>query len=101
MIIKPSKQRYDEFAIRAELRRRGLTFKVMSDVSGIDVKAFSAAFVKPSKKVNEFIAKSLGIPTHELWPDWFDHDGDLVPALYRKKLSKMRSALSNLESQVA
>ncbi len=100
MILKPSKEKYDEYAIRAELGRRGITFKSMAKVSGIDVKAFSAAFVKPSTKVNNFIAKSLGISTHELWPNWFDDEGELIPAKYRRRLSRLRGTSSNLESRV-
>ncbi len=101
MILKPSKQKYDEYAIRAELGRNGKTFKSMSEESGIDQKAFSAAFVKPSTKVNLFIAKTLGIPAHELWPDWFDHDDELIPAKYRIKLSKLRRLNASPESRVA
>jgi lambda repressor-like predicted transcriptional regulator len=101
VILKPLKLKYDEWAIRAELGRRGLTFKAMAAESGIDPKAFSAAFVKPSTKVNRFIAKSLGICAHELWPDWFDADDELIPARYRRKLNRLRRQDASPESRVA
>jgi Ner family transcriptional regulator len=102
MILKtPKPPKMDEFAVRAELGRRGLTFKKLAEESGFDQRSFSAAFFKPSVKVNTYIANTLGIPVHELWPYWFDADGDLIPAKYRRKLSRQRQSMASHESQVA
>lgn len=91
--IKPPK--LDEWAIKAELYRRGFTFNHMAAESGLSAKYFSAALKKPLPKANQFIAQKLGIPLHELWPFWFDADGDLIPAKYRRKLSSQRENLAS------
>jgi Ner family transcriptional regulator len=101
MILKPQKLKHDNWAIRAELGRRGFTFRKMAEESGFSASSLRAALNKPSIQVNFFIAKTLGIPAHELWPDWFDHDDELIPAKYRLKLSKLRRLNASLESRVA
>lgn len=98
MLLKPKKPRMDEWAIRAELGRRGFTFNKMAVESGFSASSLRAALVKPSTKVNLFIASKLGIEAHELWPDWFDADGDLIPAKYRRKLSRARQQMASPES---
>ena len=100
-MITLRKMKWDEWAIRAELKRRGLTFNRLAENSGISPHSLRASFRKPNSKVSVFIAKSLGIPAHELWPDWFDHDDELIPAKYRIKLSKLRAANASHESRVA
>jgi Ner family transcriptional regulator len=101
MILRPAKQKHDGWAVRAELGRRGLTFKAMAVESGFSASTLRAALVKPSSHANLFIAKSLGISAHELWPDWFFEDGELIPAKLRKKLSRYRSENASPESRVA
>jgi lambda repressor-like predicted transcriptional regulator len=90
MILKPQKMRFDEWAIRAELKRRGFTFAKMAEESGFSASSLRGALVKPSSKVNAFIASKLNQPLNELWPDWFDHDGDLIPTKIRQKLNRLR-----------
>jgi lambda repressor-like predicted transcriptional regulator len=101
MLLKPKPPKLDEWAIRAELRRKGWTFNRLAEESGFAAKSFSAAFKKPSVKVNAYMASVLGIPTHELWPFWFDHDGELIPARYRRKLSRLRQPMASQETQAA
>lgn len=99
ILLKPQKPKHDEWAIRAELRRRGHTFQKLADASGFTASSIRAALVKPSTKVNLFIASTLGIPANELWPDWFDADGDLIPVKYRLKLSRARQRMASPELQ--
>ena len=102
MILRtPPKAKLDEWAIKAELQRRGFSFNKLAQESGFAAKSFSAALKKPSVKVNAYMARVIGIPVHELWPFWFDADGDLIPARYRRKLSRQRHANASHESQVA
>lgn len=101
MLLKLQKAKWDEWAIKAELRRKGLRFKLMAGESGFSASTLRAALSKPSTNVNRFLAGKLGIPTHELWPDWFDADGELIPAKYRRKLSRLRSDSASHESRAA
>lgn len=98
MILKLRKARLDEWGIRAELRRRGKTFNVMAAESGFSASSLRAALVKPSTRVNLYLATVLGIPAHELWPDWFDEEGELIPAKWRRKLSRERHRRASPES---
>lgn len=41
-------------------------------------KTLSWALVKPHWRANQAIADFLGVPLHELWPQWFDEDGKLI-----------------------
>lgn len=95
MIFKTRKPKLDGWAMKAELGRRGLTFKKLSEESGFSQASLRMAFSRPSARVNLFIAQKLSIPLHELWPYWFDADGDLIPAKYRRKLSSQRQAVTS------
>lgn len=101
MIIKPKPPKMDEFAIRAELYRKGWTFTELAKESGFDARSFSAAFFKPSVKINTYMATVLGIPVWELWPYWFHDDGTLIPAVYRRKLSTLKARNVSHELDVA
>lgn len=99
MLFKLRQMKWDEWAIRAELRRKGFTFNKLATESGLAAKSFSACLSKPSTKANLFIADKLNIPAHDLWPDWFDADGDLIPVKYRLKLSRARQRMASPELQ--
>lgn len=101
MIFKPQKMRMDEWAIRAELKRRGKTFDGMAAESGLAASTLRSALKVPSSKANAFIALTLGQPLNELWPDWYDHDGDLIPIKIRKKLSRMRRESASQNRTIA
>jgi|GEM_PF-2054803 len=100
-ILKLQKSKWDRWAIVAELRRRGHRFKDLAGESGFSASSLRAALVKPSTNVNRFIAELLKTPVHELWPDWFDEDGELIPARYRAKLSRQRRLAASQESRAA
>lgn len=101
MILKLKPLKHDEWGIRAELGRRGFTFRKLSEESGISTKSLSTALKRPLPRANAFIAKKLGMSVHELWPDWFDADIGLIPAKIRKTLSTRRREMASHESRVA
>lgn len=37
-----------------------------------------AMSTSPRLRANKAIADFLGVPLHELWPQWFDEDGKLI-----------------------
>jgi Ner family transcriptional regulator len=96
--IQPKLAKWDQWAIRAQLRRRGHTFQKLAAESGFAASTLSAALIRPSTRVNRFIASKLGITPHELWPDWFYEDGDLIPARHRQKLSRKRQQMASPQS---
>lgn len=92
---------WDQFAIKAEIRRRGKTLEALAKEAGVSGSFMRRAFRVPSTRTNNVIAQFLNVPTHVLWPDWFDLDGDLIPARYRRKLSRQRLAKASQESRAA
>lgn len=100
-MLKLQKAKWDEWAIRAELQRRGKSFKKLAAESTFSAGSLRMALKRPSTKVNQFIATLLGVSTHELWPDWFDDDGELIPAKYRRKLTALRGSSASHESRAA
>lgn len=98
MSRKLSNSKWDVWAIKAELRRRGFTAKKLAEDSGFSKASVYVALARPVSGVNKYIAGVLGVPVHELWPDWFEDDGDLIPARTRKKIKQKRqqSASHNL-----
>ena len=101
MIFKAGKEKWDEWAIRAELKRRGLSFRAMALESGQSASSLRAGLVKPSTNVNHFIAAKLDIPIHELWPSWYFSDGKLIPLEMRKRLKPGTPRESSPETRAA
>ena len=101
MFIKPKPARLDFWGIKAELGRKGFTLAKLAAESGLDKQRISACLKRPDPRANLCVAKVLNIPVHELWPHWFDADGDLLPPKYRKKLSTQRTPMASHESAVA
>ena len=98
MIFKLKKMTMDKYAIAAALKRARLSYKKMAAESGFSHSSLNGALKKPLTNANKFIAAKLGKSVHELWPDWFDADGDLIPSRYREKLSKQRQQAQSQEA---
>lgn len=98
-MIKPRKTIWDRFSIAAEIRRRGFSLQSLGEHLGIDGGAMRLGLRAPYKRVNRAIADFLAVPVHELWPCWYDEDGDLLPPKYRAKLSRQRAESASRESQ--
>lgn len=99
---KARKTIWDSFAIKAELKRRGYTRERLAQEAGVSPSAVGVCLAhKPSNRCNQFIAQLLQVPVQELWPDWFDEDGDLIPAQTRKKLKHKRERIASQESRAA
>ncbi len=97
----PRKSKWDQFAIKAEIRRRGHTLESLAKDFGLSGSFLRRVFRNPSTRANGLIAQFLDVPVHELWPDWFDLDGEMKPAKYRRKLSRLRADSASRESRAA
>lgn len=67
------------FDIIAELRKAGSSLAGVGRNVGLSRKSMSWALIKPHPRANSAIAHFLGRPMHELWPEWFDEAGGLLP----------------------
>lgn len=66
---------WDRHAIRAEIHRRGSTLTNIALDNGLGASSCRVALLTPSPAANRAISDFLGVPLHELWPDWFDASG--------------------------
>ena len=82
---------WDEYAIKAAIRRNGETLTSLARASGYEPSTFRAAFKKPSPGANRAMAQYLGLPVQTLWPMWFDDHGELIPARRRNSTHKIGS----------
>lgn len=95
------KPHWDQHAIKAEIYRRGYTIEALAREFGVSGSFLRRVFRNPSARANRLIAQFLKIPVHELWPNWFDADGDMIPAAYRRKLSRQQIDSASRESRAA
>lgn len=72
-------QRWDRFAIIAEVHRRGSTLVDLALENSLSESACRVALDRPVPSANRAIAEFLGVPLHELWPAWFDAEGNRRP----------------------
>jgi Ner family transcriptional regulator len=100
-MFKPRKTKWDRPAIKAEIARRGFNQGGLSKHLGMEEQMVRLALRQPYEKVNRKIAAFLGVPVQDLWPDWFDEDGDLLPPKFRAKLSRLRAESASRELQAA
>lgn len=65
--------------ILAELRKRGTTVAALSRENGLSAGTFRTGFYRRYPKAQLAISGAIGVPVHELWPDWYEADGSLKP----------------------
>lgn len=96
----PAEPKWDEYAIKAEIYRRGETLTSLAKQLGHVPGSLRGAFHNPMSSANRAIAQFLDIPVQELWPDWFDSDGELIPRRVREATKKSGTKASH-ESHAA
>lgn len=82
----------DRFDIKAEINRGGSSLSDIAQNAGLDPSACSQALIYPIPRANAAIAAHLNKSLHELWPRWFDEQGDLVPGVSSRIRKKRRSS---------
>lgn len=58
---------------------RGVSFSVLSDQTGLHISSLGHSLRRCIPAANSAIAAFLEKPLHELWPQWFDADGNRLP----------------------
>lgn len=65
----PDKPRtWDQFAIKAELHRRGMTLTKLAEINKLNPGTFRAVWKRPNQKVERAIARFLKVPVELLFP---------------------------------
>lgn len=67
-----------EIICALKLRGESLASLARNTTPKLSRKTLSWALVKPHARANKAIADFLGVPLHELWPQWFDAEGKLI-----------------------
>ncbi|GAB4365298.1 MAG: hypothetical protein Kow00114_22510 [Kiloniellaceae bacterium] len=65
--------------IKAAVRMKGTTMSALALAAGYDRTVGSYCLRQPVPAVNRAVSDLLEVPLHELWPDWFDEDGEPLP----------------------
>jgi Ner family transcriptional regulator len=85
--------------IVAAVKKKGSNLSRLSLANGLADSTLRAALQQPRTRSNRIIATFIGVPMHELWPDWFDADGNLKPS--RPKASTGRPAPASPKQDAA
>ncbi|MGX7745888.1 helix-turn-helix domain-containing protein [Rhodopseudomonas parapalustris] len=86
------RQTWDRFSIKAEIQRRGETLTGLAIDAGLEDSACRVALVRRNFRGEEVIAKFLGIPVEELWPDRYKAPKRKTIAERRRLASQKRAA---------
>ena len=70
--------------IKSEVRKTGITLRDLSIQHGLSSNATSQCLYMPLPRANKVIADRIGRTVHELWPQWFDADGNVIPLRRRR-----------------
>lgn len=64
--------------IKAAIRKKGTTLLALSMNNDLSECAVRQALRKPVPRANKVISEFLGVPLHEIWPAWFDQQGQRI-----------------------
>lgn len=68
----------DKQDIKAMIWKRGSTLRLISTQAGLDFDTASRSLIEPIPRANKAIADFLAISLHELWPRWYDQNGNRI-----------------------
>lgn len=69
---------WNRFDIIAAVRKNGGTLASIARSVELSPKSVGWALIRPHLRANKAIADFLGVPLHELWPQWFDRSGGRI-----------------------
>lgn len=86
--------------IKAEVRKTGLTLAELARRNGMAGGTGGRALYEPCPRMNRAIAGHLGKSVHDLWPEWFDANGERILRFEREGTSG-RTVESRQKSRAA
>lgn len=79
--------------VKAAIRKKGTAIRDVATAAGVHPSALSHCLHYPVPAGNKAIADFLDRPLHEIWPKWFDEDGQLKPTIrFSRAQRQKRSA---------
>jgi len=73
--------------VKAQIRKRGITMKNLSEIHGYKEDACRRAIKQPWPAVERIIADFLGLKPQAIWPSRYDAAGRPVSRIYRESKS--------------
>jgi Ner family transcriptional regulator len=73
--------------IIAEVRKRGSNLRRLAFQHGYASSSLSASLIRRSPPANLVIARFLGVSRHELWPNWYGPDDEVLPLDQQRQAS--------------
>lgn len=64
--------------IKAAIRKKGTTLRALSEGNDLSESAIRQALRKPCPRANKVISEFIGKSLHEIWPSWFDKQGQRI-----------------------
>lgn len=85
--------------IKAAIRKKGSTLADISRKAGLNERTGANSLFRPIPRINRAIADFLGVTLHDLWPRWYDQNGERIksqapPKPTRKTSSRHRQKSS-------
>lgn len=62
--------------VKAAVRKTGLSLSELARRNGFSTSSARKCLYFPVPTANRAIADHLGIPVQDIWPEWFDKDGN-------------------------
>lgn len=72
-------QGLDRPGIKAEIERSGSSLTAIARAAKISPSSCRVALIYPVPAANRAIAEHLKKTVHDIWPDWFDEHGQVLP----------------------
>lgn len=66
--------------VKAAVRKKFGSLAALARQNGVSDSVVRAALIRPQPTGNRIIAKCLELSVHELWPEWYDADGQRIPS---------------------
>lgn len=63
----------------AEIRKSGTTLAALSRQNGFKDRSLRTALTKRWPRGNSIIASHLGFSRHQIWPNWFGPNDEVLP----------------------
>lgn len=78
--------------VKARVRKKVGSLAELARQKGVSTSVIRAALIRPQPTGNRHIAECLGQGLHEIWPEWYDIDGNRITQTGRKSNSRPRVA---------
>lgn len=84
---KPTPKNKHPEDVKAAVRKKGTTLAALARKNDLSDSTTRASLYRPQPSGNAVVAKFLGKSLHEIWPEWFDDQGNRIPNSFKKDSS--------------